>query len=194
MKYRVGAGDFGGWIIYDGHGHEVARVVDRADALRWAASGQMVAALEMGKESWKHCVDCGLPIPDDQKVCSMCCGDIDYGSDGYYRQWAEAELQREAEDREWEEAIEAERKEVEHWLRHPPECGFVEVKPGEGEPTKEELVDALLEIIQLNAARSYQKDGILYHCHLKNRVAFDALVRLGRMEWAEDGQDWARIK
>ena len=41
-----------------------------------------------------HCVQCGLPIPEAQRVCSMCYGDIDYGKDGYYRDWAE----RQAED------------------------------------------------------------------------------------------------
>jgi hypothetical protein len=39
--------------------------------------------------SQKYCVMCGLPIPDGQNVCSMCYGDIDYGRDGYYREWAE---------------------------------------------------------------------------------------------------------
>jgi len=38
----------------------------------------------------------------------MCYGDIDYGSDGYYREWAEDQITRDAEDREWEEAMEAE--------------------------------------------------------------------------------------
>ena len=29
-----------------------------------------------------NCIMCGLPIPEGQKVCSMCYGDIDYGRDG----------------------------------------------------------------------------------------------------------------
>jgi len=37
---------------------------------------------------------CGSSIPDAQKVCSMCYGDIDYGNDGYYRKWAEQEDDR----------------------------------------------------------------------------------------------------
>lgn len=31
---------------------------------------------------------CGSSIPEDQSVCSMCYGDISYGSDGYYEEWA----------------------------------------------------------------------------------------------------------
>lgn len=40
-----------------------------------------------------NCTMCGLSIPKNQKVCSMCYGDIDYGSDGYYREWAEKQLE-----------------------------------------------------------------------------------------------------
>jgi hypothetical protein len=37
----------------------------------------------------KHCSSCGSPIPDGQgNSCSMCYGDIAYGNDGYYEQWA----------------------------------------------------------------------------------------------------------
>ena len=35
------------------------------------------------------CAMCGSQISDGQAVCSMCYGDIDYGNDGYYREWAE---------------------------------------------------------------------------------------------------------
>ena len=44
-----------------------------------------------------NCVCCGSNIPSDQRVCSMCYGDIDYGSDGYYRQWAEEQERKAAE-------------------------------------------------------------------------------------------------
>jgi len=44
-----------------------------------------------------HCVQCGSPIPDSQRTCSMCYGDIDHGTDGYYRRWAE---EQEREQRE----------------------------------------------------------------------------------------------
>jgi len=46
-----------------------------------------------------YCSCCGSSIPDNQKVCSMCYGDIDYGHDGYYRDWAERqeELNQEEE-------------------------------------------------------------------------------------------------
>ena len=49
------------------------------------------------------CSMCGSPIPDSQRVCSMCYGDIDYGSDGYYREWAEQQQQQETEDEGWDE-------------------------------------------------------------------------------------------
>jgi hypothetical protein len=48
-----------------------------------------------------NCTQCGARIPDRQRVCSMCYGDIDYGRDGYYREWAEREEQR-REEREQE--------------------------------------------------------------------------------------------
>ena len=36
-----------------------------------------------------YCSSCGSPIPEGQgKSCSMCYGDINYGRDGYYEQWA----------------------------------------------------------------------------------------------------------
>lgn len=41
-----------------------------------------------------NCSQCGSPIPDNQSICSMCMGDINHGSDGYYQQWA---LEREQE-------------------------------------------------------------------------------------------------
>ena len=50
-----------------------------------------------------YCTSCGLPIPEGQgKSCSMCYGDIDYGKDGYYRDWAEQQ-ERKIEEREQEE-------------------------------------------------------------------------------------------
>lgn len=50
-----------------------------------------------------YCTMCGSPIPDGQKVCSMCYGDIDYGNDGYYRDWAERQDRREREQVEEEQ-------------------------------------------------------------------------------------------
>ena len=35
------------------------------------------------------CSECGNYIPNEQRVCSMCYGDIHYGKDGYYQNWAE---------------------------------------------------------------------------------------------------------
>ena len=48
-----------------------------------------------------NCTQCGQPVPVGQSVCSMCYGDIDYGSDGYYREEMERqerESQREVND------------------------------------------------------------------------------------------------
>jgi hypothetical protein len=50
-----------------------------------------------------NCASCGIEIPDGQKFCSMCYGDIDYGKDGYYRRWTEEQMeenQREQDERE----------------------------------------------------------------------------------------------
>jgi len=39
------------------------------------------------------CTSCGSPIPDGQgSSCSMCYGDMSYGSDGYYEAWALMEI------------------------------------------------------------------------------------------------------
>jgi len=46
-----------------------------------------------------NCVMCGAPIPDRQRTCSMCYGDPDHGSDGYYRQWLEDQSRRSEDDR-----------------------------------------------------------------------------------------------
>jgi hypothetical protein len=50
-----------------------------------------------------NCSMCGSWIPDGQRVCSMCYGDIDYGNDGYYRQWAEEEMIRQEEENYYEQ-------------------------------------------------------------------------------------------
>lgn len=51
-----------------------------------------------------NCTSCGLPIPEGQgKSCSMCYGDIDHGTDGYYRAEMEREYQREQERRQEQE-------------------------------------------------------------------------------------------
>ena len=43
------------------------------------------------------CTQCGSQIPDGQNTCSMCYGDIDHGSDGYYQEWAEQQIREEYE-------------------------------------------------------------------------------------------------
>jgi len=45
----------------------------------------------------KQCVDCGSSLPDSHnfRTCSMCYGDINHGTDGYYLQWAEEQSRRE---------------------------------------------------------------------------------------------------
>lgn len=105
-----------------------------------------------------YCSCCGLQIPDNQKVCSMCYGDIAYGNDGYYEEWAR---QQENEEiikavtsngmREWtdervNQALDEARKDEavafslykdEHWIylginkyriKHIPVCDFREEK------------------------------------------------------------------
>ena len=57
-----------------------------------------------------NCSMCGMEIPEGQGVCSMCYGDIDFGDDRYYRQWAEeqyrqADAEREEEERQAEGLI-----------------------------------------------------------------------------------------
>jgi len=48
--------------------------------------------------SQKYCTSCGSPIPDGQgNSCSMCYGDVDHGSDGYYRTWLEEQSEQERE-------------------------------------------------------------------------------------------------
>jgi len=42
-----------------------------------------------------HCSMCGNQIPEGQNVCSMCYGDIAYGNDGYYEEWAKSQTQEE---------------------------------------------------------------------------------------------------
>ena len=55
-----------------------------------------------------YCSSCGLPIPDGQgSSCSYCYGDMNYGKDGYYREWAEEQ------ERQWEIEEQA-RQEAEH--------------------------------------------------------------------------------
>lgn len=50
----------------------------------------------------KYCSMCGSPLPDshNHKTCSMCYGDIDYGTDGYYRQFMEESAEQFAYDEE----------------------------------------------------------------------------------------------
>jgi hypothetical protein len=53
-----------------------------------------------------YCSSCGMPIPEGQgKSCSMCYGDIAYGKDGYYQQWAEKTIERERQEKENNENI-----------------------------------------------------------------------------------------
>lgn len=47
-----------------------------------------------------NCVQCGSEIPDGQRTCSMCYGDIAHGKDGYYEQWALEQLRQEEESRQ----------------------------------------------------------------------------------------------
>ena len=49
------------------------------------------------------CKSCGLSIPDNQEICSMCFGDIAYGNDGYYEEWGMEQLQEEEEKEQYME-------------------------------------------------------------------------------------------
>jgi hypothetical protein len=50
----------------------------------------------------RACIGCGAPLPGSHpyRSCSMCFGDLDYGTDGYYRAWLEDSiwLEQEQED------------------------------------------------------------------------------------------------
>lgn len=52
-----------------------------------------------------NCVQCGLPVPEGQNVCSMCYGDPYYGSDGYYLEWLREQDRQAAEEAAWEQAM-----------------------------------------------------------------------------------------
>lgn len=45
----------------------------------------------------QNCVCCGSSIPAGQKVCSMCYGDVSYGRDGYYEEWAREQERKQEE-------------------------------------------------------------------------------------------------
>ena len=52
-----------------------------------------------------YCISCGSYIPEGQgKSCSMCYGDIAYGKDGYYEQWARQQEQEQHLANEYSEA------------------------------------------------------------------------------------------
>ncbi len=54
---------------------------------------------EEGEGMSNYCTSCGSDIPEGQgRSCSMCYGDINHGSDGYYQRWAEGR-ERQAEER-----------------------------------------------------------------------------------------------
>lgn len=45
-----------------------------------------------------NCVCCGSSIPNGQgKVCSMCYGDVSYGRDEYYEEWAREQERKQEE-------------------------------------------------------------------------------------------------
>ena len=60
------------------------------------------------------CTSCGTPLPDSHghSNCSMCYGDIDYGTDGLYREHME-EAARQAEEEEAARRAEWEQQEEE---------------------------------------------------------------------------------
>jgi hypothetical protein len=44
-----------------------------------------------------NCKSCGIQIPEGQKFCSMCMGDVGYGKDGYYEEWLRQQDERHEE-------------------------------------------------------------------------------------------------
>ena len=79
--------------------------------------------------------------------------------------------------------------------RGPLQCGFAQVQSyKDGEPTYEELADALVKMVQAEARRPLPTGPLMYQSGSHNRMAFDALVRLGRMEYIDDTENWARLK
>lgn len=51
-----------------------------------------------------NCTQCGISIPKGQSICSMCMGDINHGTDNYYREWVESEERKYLEQQiAWEE-------------------------------------------------------------------------------------------
>lgn len=44
-----------------------------------------------------YCSQCRIEIPDRQQSCSMCYGDIDHGTDGYYRREVERQQEQDIE-------------------------------------------------------------------------------------------------
>lgn len=65
--------------------------------------------------SQNYCADCAVPIPDGQKFCSMCYGDMEYGKDGYYRDWYMQQLEEEENGKREKE--ERERSEMSEWKK-----------------------------------------------------------------------------
>lgn len=50
-----------------------------------------------------NCIMCGIEIPDNQKICSMCYGDPYHGSDGYYLEYLNKQEEKYLWDKEREE-------------------------------------------------------------------------------------------
>lgn len=92
-----------------------------------------------------NCVSCGNPIPEGQRNCSMCYGDPDHGSDGYYREYLE-EWERQAEER-LQEA-----KEYDQLMQE-----FIEEKNRERQ-SQEDLENALRKIAEENDEYEYPGD------------------------------------
>ena len=61
-----------------------------------------------------NCTSCGITIPEEQGgSCSMCFGDIDHGTDGYYRECME-ELERQEANRQLSNQQQQEQQENEN--------------------------------------------------------------------------------
>lgn len=43
------------------------------------------------------CKQCGVTIPENQTICSICADDVNHGSDGYYKAYLRYEKQEQDE-------------------------------------------------------------------------------------------------
>ena len=50
--------------------------------------------------SLNYCSQCGVTIPEEQSQCSMCAGDVNHGTDGYYQAYLKYQEEEEKEEQD----------------------------------------------------------------------------------------------